>query len=210
MRKIILLAVILLGSRVLKAQTYFNGDRAGYNNFYETKFGFEADATISNTTDGTNFTTGNLAGFSLGFNVALPAIEPMSIMPALLYAQKGYTANTPSGTFSQRSQSVDIPVMAKFNTGGRLKFFIGPQVSFILSTSNKFSNSFPVAMRKNYQYSGTNIRYQGVAGAGLDLTRSISIHALYTFDLQRTNKSASNFVPSYRQQALLLGLGFNL
>jgi hypothetical protein len=210
MRKIILLATILLVAGRVSAQTYFNGDRADYNNYYQSNFSFEIDANISNSTNGANFNTGNLAGITAGFNLDLPVAYPLSIVPALLYAQKGYTANTPSGNFTQRTQSIEIPVMAKFHSGKVFNFYIGPQVSYIVATSNKFSADFPTAIRNNYEYSGTNIRYQGVAGIGIDVTRSINVHARYTFDLQGTNVNANNYVPSYRMQAWQLGFGFNI
>jgi hypothetical protein len=210
MRKIILLATMLLVAGSVSAQTYFNNDRVDYNSYYQSNFGFEIAANLSNTTNGPNFNTGNLPGVTAGFNIDLPVAYPLSIVPAILYSMKGYTANTPSGDFTQRSQSIEIPVMARFRSGSAISFYLGPQVSYMVSSTNKFSDNFPTAIRQNYQYSGANLRYQGVAGIGLDITHSINIHARYTFDLQGTNVNANNFVPSYRLQAWQLGLGFNL
>jgi hypothetical protein len=210
MRKIILLATILLVAGNVSAQTYFNNDRVDYNSYYQSKFGFEIAANLSNATNGANFNTGNLPGISAGFNIDLPVAYPLSIVPAILYSMKGYTASTSSGDFTQRSQSIDIPVMARFRSGSLFSFYIGPQVSYLISTTNKFSDNFPTAIRQNYQYNGVNLRYQGVAGIGLDITHDINIHARYTFDLKGTNVNANNFVPSYRLQAWQLGLGFNI
>lgn len=210
MKKIILLATILLIAGTVSAQTYFNGDRADYNSYYQSKFGFEVAANISNATPAANFNTGSVTGITAGFNIDLPVAYPLSIVPALMYSQKGYTANTPSGEFTQRTQSIDIPVLAKFHSGSVFNFYLGPQVSYLVSTTNKYSQNFATTGRENYQYSGSNIRFQGVVGAGIDVTTMVNIHARYAFDLQGTNTNGNIVLPSYRSQAWQVGFGFNL
>ncbi|MBC7399962.1 MAG: PorT family protein [Mucilaginibacter sp.] len=210
MKKIILLATILLVAGTVSAQTYFNNDRADYNSYYQSRFGFEVAANISNATPGANFNTGSVTGITAGFNLDLPVAYPLSIVPALMYSQKGYSANTPAGEFTQRSQSIDLPVLAKFHSGSVFNFYLGPQISYIVSTTNKFSQNFATTGRENYQYTGSNLRYQGVVGVGIDITVAINVHARYAFDLQGTNTNANPVLPSYRSQAWQLGFGFNL
>jgi hypothetical protein len=210
MKKIILLATILLVAGTVSAQTYFNGDRADYNSYYQSKFGFEVAANISNATPGANFATGSVTGITAGFNLDLPVAYPLSIVPALMYSQKGYTANTAAGEFTQRSHSIDLPVLAKFHSGSMFNFYLGPQISYLVSTTNKFSQNFAPTGRENYQYTGSKLRYQGVVGVGVDVTSAINIHARYAFDLQGTNTNGNNTLPSYRSQAWQLGFGFNL
>ena len=106
MKKFILLATILPVAGRLSAQTYFNGDRVDYNPYYQPTFGFEAAANVSSVSPGENFNTRGLTGFSAGFNLDLPGSYPVSIMPALLFSQKGFTATTPSGDYSQRMQTL--------------------------------------------------------------------------------------------------------
>lgn len=211
MKKFILLATILLVAGSVSAQTYFNGDRADYNPYYQSKWGFEAAATFSTVTPGENFNTSSLTGFSAGFNVDLPVSYPLSVMPALLYSQKGYTATTPSGDYSQRMQTVELPVLARFRSGSVFSFYLGPQVSYIISATNTFNGNFSETARSHYQYGGANLRYQGVAGAGVDVTKSINIHARYSFDLTGTGANGNAaFVPTYRGHMFQLGFGVNI
>jgi hypothetical protein len=210
MKKIILLATILLVAGSVSAQTYFNGDRADFNPYYQSKWSFEAAANLSNITTGANFNTRNLAGFSVGFNLDLPVAYPLSIMPALLYAQKGFTAATPSGEYSQRLQAVELPVLAKFDTGSIFSLYLGPQISYLVSASNKYNGDFPAALRERYEYGGINLRYQGVLGLGIDVTKSFNIHTRYSFDLSGTAANGNAYVPTYHSHAFQLGFGVHL
>jgi hypothetical protein len=210
MKKIVLLVTMALLAGTVSAQTYFNGDRADYDTYYQSKFGFEVAANISNATPGTNFQTSSVTGITAGFNVNLPVSHTLSIVPALMYSQKGYIANTPAGDYTQRFQSIDLPVLAKFHTGSVFNFYLGPQASYLVSTTNKFSQNFAATGRENYQYSGNNLRYQGVVGVGIDITHAINVHTRYAFDLQGTPTNGNTVVPSYRNQAWQIGVGFNL
>ncbi|MES2377218.1 MAG: porin family protein [Bacteroidota bacterium] len=209
MKKIILLATILLVAGTVSAQTYFNGDRADFNSYYQSKFGFEVAANISNATPGTNFNTGSITGITAGFNLDLPVAYPLSIVPALMYSQKGFSAKTPAGEYTQRTQSIDLPVLAKFHAGSVFNFYVGPQISYLVATTSKFGENFAATGRENYQYGGSRLLYQGVVGAGIDVTKAINVHARYAFDLQGTPTNGNPVLPSYRSQALQLGFGFN-
>lgn len=207
MKKIILLATILLVAKSVSAQTYF-GSRSDYIPDYESNFGLIAGANISNissATNAANFNTRNLTGFSIGFDVDLSVSYPFSIMPGLLFAQKGFTANTPSGEYTQHLQAVELPVLAKLRAGKLLSFFAGPQVSYIMSASNKYSSDFPDAIRERYEYGGAYLRYQGVLGLGIGVTRSISIQSRYSIDLTGTSANGNPYVPTYRGHVLQLG-----
>lgn len=208
MKKILLLAIVLLAAGTVNAQSYFNGDRADYNSFYQPKMGFEFGAVMSNTTGSSNFNTSSLAGFSAGFAFDLPVSYPFSIAPAILYSQKGYSANTQFGNFTQRSQYVDAPILAKFHAGHSINLYLGPQVSYMIASSNNFGSNFSSATRQSFAYSGSRIFYDGVIGAGVDISNSIELHARYTIDLQGTNSNGNNYISTYRNQAWQVGLGF--
>jgi hypothetical protein len=209
MKKFILLATILLIAGTVSAQTFFNGERADYDNYYQPKYGFMIAGNISKASPGANFSTSSITGITAGFNMDLPISYPLSIVPGLMYAQKGYTANTSAGEFTQRSQSIDLPVLAKFHSGSVFNFYLGPQVSYLISTTNKYSETFAATGRENYKYTGSPIRYQGVVGMGVEVTKHIDILARYAFDLLGTSTNGNNVIPSYRSQAWQIGIGFS-
>jgi hypothetical protein len=210
MKKLILLAVVLLVAGSVSAQTYFNGDKADFNTFYQPSWGFELGAAISNATNSPNFNTGSLTGFNAGFTVDLPVAYPLSIMPEIQYTQKGYTANTQSGDFTQRTQFLDVPILAKFRSGNAFNFYVGPQVSYLVAAASSFSNGFSATSRENYQYTGSKILYDGVIGVGVNITNSIDLHAKYAFDLEGTNSNGNNVMPAYRNEVWQVGLGFRI
>jgi hypothetical protein len=210
MKKLIILAIVLLTAGTVSAQTYFNGARADYDEYYESTFGFELSGNMSNATRGQNFNTFNVAGFSAGINIVIPVNYPLSIVPGLLYTQRGFSATTPSGYFTQRTQSIDVPVLAKFKATKLVSFSVGPQLSYLLSNSNKFNDNFTPAARSSYDYVGTTFRVQGVAGVGVTVTRNLSLHARYVLDLNRSTKHAAGLMPGYRTQSWQVGFGFNI
>jgi hypothetical protein len=210
MKKLILLAAILLTAGTVSAQTYFNGARADYNEYYESKFGFELSGNMSNATRGPNFRTFDVAGFSAGINVVIPVVYPISVMPALLYSQKGFSATTPSGYYTQRTQSIDAPILAEFSTGKSVSFYLGPQVSYIISNSSKFSDNFSPTTRSTYQNPGNLFRLQGVAGIGVDVSTSLSLHARYILDINRNAQNNGGLMPTYRTQSWQVGFGINI
>ncbi|MFD2148339.1 porin family protein [Mucilaginibacter antarcticus] len=210
MKRLIILAAIILTSVSVKAQTYFNNARADYDSYFETKFGVQLSGNLSSASTGSNFTTSNIAGFTAGVNIDFPVNYTVSIVPAVLFTQKGFSANTPSGSYTQRSQSIDVPVLAKFRSNGAINFYLGPQVSYLISNSSQFNQNFSSGDRSSYQYGGSNIRLQGVAGVGVDVSRTLSLHGRYAFDLNSTSQNGNPTTPTYRMQAWQFGFGVNI
>ncbi len=209
-KRIIFLAAVLLASKSVNAQTFFNNARADYDSYYENQFGFEVNANMSNTTNAANFKSSNLIGYSAGIHFILPLRYPVTIEPMVLYSQKGFVANTPSGRFTQKSQFIDVPILAKISIVGPLKVYVGPQVSLLMTTSNQYDQGFIANNQVYYEYTGSKITYQGMAGIGFDPNTSVEIHIRYSMDLvSKYGNSNQNYVPSYRRSFIEAGIGFN-
>jgi hypothetical protein len=213
MKSILLLAAGLLLAGTVSAQRLY-GPLSDYSStdFYESKFGFEASVNVSNAvgaSSSSNFNAGSLTGFTAGATYELPVIYPFSLQSALLYSQKGYSAETASGNFTQRTEYIDIPVLAKFKIVNLVNLYLGPQLSFLASTSNTFSAGFNDANKQYYQSSNVNrTNFDGVIGVGIDVSRNFDIHARYNVDLNQTSANGNQFVPGYSNQVVQLGLGF--
>jgi len=212
MKNILLLAMGLLLAGSVSAQRNLYGPLSDYNttNFYDTKIGFEASVNVSNTLGGSsNFNTGAMKGFTGGFTFELPVVYPFSIQSEVLYSQKGFSAETPNGNFSQRTQYIDVPVLAKFKVAGLVNLYMGPQLSFLAASANNFANGFNEGSKQFYNSANINkTNWDGVIGVGFDVSQNIDLHARYTVDLRQTNSNGNTFVPGYTNQALQLGLGF--
>ncbi len=213
MKNILLLALGLLFAGTVSAQRNIYGPLSDYNstNFYEPKVGFEASVNVSNSigNSSSNFNTGSLTGLTAGLTFELPVVYPFSLQAEALYSQKGYSAETPNGNFTQRTQYIDVPLLAKFKVAGLVNFYLGPQVSFLAATSNSFSAGFNESNKQFY--ASTNVdktNLDAVVGFGFDVSRTIDIHAKYTIDLNQSNANGNLYVPGYSNQVLQLGLGF--
>ena len=130
------------------AQQFF-GARGDYDDAFRPRFGFSMGAAFSNAVPSSksNYDTGAIAGFSLGFTYSNPVSDLISIGAEALYSQKGYAATTQAGRFSQSSQFMDIPVYIKLNTGRKFNVFAGPQLSYLLSSNNRYNEGFDESLR---------------------------------------------------------------
>jgi hypothetical protein len=221
MKKNLFLAICLLVAGSVSAQRrYYHSqrDNSGYRNhnnddFYTPKIGLEIGANVSNqvSSSNSNYSTGSLGGLNAGLTFDLPIIYPLSFAPEVLYSQKGYEATTDNGIFTQRTHFIDIPLLAKFKVGPAFNFYIGPQLSYLLSTTNTYDDGFAVASEHYYENNNGHKSFlDGVLGVSFDINRSVDLHARYTLDLQQTDSQGSTYVPNYRNQVWQFGIGFRL
>jgi hypothetical protein len=224
MKKLVFFAICLLVAGEVSAQGYYPPRRVrrppprpGYyqqprqhNNFYQVTGGFKAGLNVANTIDAYNsdFSTNTLAGWNVGFTLDVPIIYPLSFSPEILFSQKGYSAQTADGDFRQRNNFIDVPLLAKVKLGQNFNFVIGPQLSFLVSSKNSYRNGFVTVIDDRYDYAGNKTLLGGVVGIGLDLSRSVDIHARYTIDIQDSNNPADSYIPDYRNQVWQVGIGF--
>jgi hypothetical protein len=216
MKKIHLLALFLLFAGSVSAQYYDpNAPRHRRQRYVrreqpanQVQVGFAAGLNSSNIVDANNSYrgTGTLTGFNAGITFDVPIVYNFSFAPEVLYSQKGYFAETTDGNLTQHFNFIDVPLLAKFKVGPFFNFYVGPQVSFLVSSNQTFDNGFVVTNQNNYAYNGNNTFIDGVVGVSFDITRYFDIHARYAIDLNSTN-SNSTVIPDYRNQVWQVGFG---
>jgi hypothetical protein len=220
MKKIFFLAICLLVAGSVNAQRrYYHSQRGGDNrnsnngDFYSPKIGLEIGGNVSNqiSSSNSNYSTGSLVGLNAGLTFDLPIIYPLSFAPEVLYSQKGCEATTIDGIYTERTHFIDIPLLAKFRVGPAFNFYIGPQLSYLLSTNITYDNGFVVSREQYYENNNGHKSFlDGVLGVSFDINRSVDLHARYTLDLQQTDSQGSTYVPAYRNQVWQFGIGFRL
>lgn len=219
------MTICLLVAGTVSAQNYYYGRpaprrhyvrrqarRPQYDDFYRVKVGLEAGVNISNTINAynPNYSTGTVAGLNAGLTLEIPLIYPLSFEPELLFSQKGYTASDPTvttgnGDYTSRSNYIDVPLLAKFRLAPGFNFLIGPQVSFLLNTTNTYPATFT---QDHYNYNGNTTFLGGVIGISVDINPVVELRARYTIDFNQTDPYGNTTVPDYRNQVVQLGLGF--
>jgi hypothetical protein len=222
MKKLTFLVIALLAVGTVSAQRRYPSPRRypnqGQSNqrdrddFYHVKFGIVGGVNISNlvNVNNNNYSTDTKAGLNIGASLDIPIIKPLTFEGEVLYSQKGYRANTVDGDFTQRSNFIDVPLLAKLQLAPGFNFVVGPQISFLTSTQNIYRSGFVTTREDVYNRDADGYNksiIDGVVGVGIDLSPNVELRGRYTLDLQN-NDSNGTYAPQYRNQVWQIGLGF--
>ena len=200
MKKIFILAIGLFATTTaVKAQ--------------DIKFGIKAGLNVSDIIKGdgnNNFDTKTKTGFNAGVTVDIPLIAGLAFTPEVLYSQKGYKQTYSVGEFTQTTNFIDVPILASFKLGSSFNIVAGPQVSFLLSTKNKFENGFGSVEQENVEDDSDRFKKSlvgGVIGFRYDVNDKFDIHGRYALDFQKNNENGTNNTPEFRNQVFSVGVG---
>lgn len=203
MKKIIILAMGLFITGVANAQST---DKA-------IRLGVKAGANYSNIIkdDGNNdFKTDYLVGYHAGITLDIPLLPNLAFTPEALYSTKGYKSSSTFGDFTQTTHFIDIPILASIKLAEGLNVVAGPQVSFLLSTNNKFENGFGSTEQQIVEDDADRFKKSlvgGVIGFRYDFSNKVGINGRYALDFQKNNENGSTQTPEYKNQVFQLGLG---
>lgn len=176
------------------------------------KFGVKGGLNIANIIkdDGNNdFDTESKLGFNAGLTVEIPLIAGLAFTPEVLYAQKGYKQTSSFGEFTRTTSFIDVPILASFRLGSSFNIVAGPQVSFLLSTKNKFENDFG-SVEQTIDEESDRFKKSlvgGVVGFRYDINPKFDIHGRYALDFQKNNEDGSSNTPEFRNQVFSVGVG---
>lgn len=201
MKKLIILALGLFAAGAANAQAPIRlGVKAGLNL-----------PNIIKDNGNNDFKTKVNPGFNAGVTLDINLIKGLAFTPELLYSTKGYKAETAFGDFTQTTSFIDIPILATINLGGSgLNLVVGPQVSFLLSTKNKFENGIGTAEQEIIESKSDRFKKSlagGLIGFRYDINDKIDIHGRYALDFQKNNVDGSKETPEFKNQVFSLGLG---
>lgn len=174
-------------------------------------FGVKGGVSFSNIikTDDSNFKTDYTTGYNAGIFVNVPIVSVLSFQPELMFSQKGYKSERTLGTLTQTTNWIEVPVLAKISPTAGFNIYVGPQVSFLTKTNNKFEGNFGTADETKYEADADKFKKSivgGVLGAGFDLTKNVSLNARYALDFQKNNQDGTNETPAFKNQVWQAGL----
>lgn len=177
------------------------------------RFGIKGGVSFSNIIkdDGNNdFKTDYVTGFNAGATVDIKILSSLAFTPEVLYATKGYKSKSIFGEFTQTTHFIEIPILATVKLTQGLNVVVGPQVSFLMSTTNKFENGFGTVEQKQVEDESDRFKKSllgGVIGARFDVNKQVGIFGRYALDFQKNNENGSTTTPEYKNQGFQLGLG---
>lgn len=222
MKKFIFLAICLFAVGTASAQSYYDGPRhrqprryvrherpRQYDDFNQIKVGFTAGLNLANTLDAydSRFGSSTIAGFNGGITLDVPIAYPFSFAPEILFSQKGYSADLENARFTERTNYIDIPLLAKFRIVRGFNFLIGPQLTFLTSQRDTY-REFGTNVTTRYDgHEGDQSYVAGVVGVSFDINRNVEIRGRYNIDLSRNSSNEAD-LPDFRNQVWQIGLGF--
>ncbi|WP_343530610.1 porin family protein [Pedobacter sp.] len=177
------------------------------------RLGIKGGASFSNIIkdDGNNdFKTDYLVGYHVGATLDIKLLENLAFTPELLYSTKGYKLESGLGKFTQTTHFIDVPILASIKLAEGFNVVAGPQVSFLLSTKNKFENGFSSAEQQIVEDESDRFKKSllgGVIGARFDLSNKVGIYGRYAIDFQKNNENGSTTTPEFKNQGFQVGLG---
>src|SRR5690606_21683544 len=86
--------------------------------------------------------TGQRHGFHIGFYGESFISESTSIQIEVLYSQQGYELRDDSGTFTQKLDYINLPLLLKLYPDDNFFVEVGPQVGLAISHKETFDSSF--------------------------------------------------------------------
>lgn len=208
MKKVLICALSLLVAGVANAQT--GGG---------VKLGIKGGVDVSNmipSDEDENFDTEFKTGFHAGIFTNIPLAGGLSFAPELLYSQKGYktSGSTLIGgpyEFSVTTNFIEVPVLLNIRAADNFNIHLGPQVSFLTSTTESFEQGAN-EYRSTVEEENDNLKKSlvgGVVGVGFNVGPKLGIHGRYALDLQK-NENGTSTTPRYRNQVFQVGLGITL
>lgn len=177
------------------------------------KLGAKAGVNISNIikdNGNNNFKTDYLVGYHAGITLDIKLLENLAFTPEALYSTKGYKSTSTFGEYTQTTHFIDIPILASIRLAEGLNVVAGPQVSFLLSTNNKFETGFGTVEQKNVEDNSDRFKkslFGGVIGFRYDFSNKVGINGRYALDFQKNNENGTSQTPEFKNQVFQVGLG---
>lgn len=179
-------------------------------------FGIKAGLNFSNIikTDDSNFKTNYNTGFNAGVFLNLPVVDRLSFQPELMFSQKGYKSDRTGvlgdGTLTQTTNWIEIPILADIEAAKGFNIYLGPQVSFLTKTVNKYDGTFSSSQQTTYESDANKFKKSilgGVLGIGINLNSKLSLNGRYALDFQKNNEDGTTSTPAFKNQVWQVGLG---
>ncbi|EDP97070.1 porin family protein [Kordia algicida OT-1] len=174
MKKLFLtIGIILLAFQAGNAQdvakkTANIGIKGGYN---LAAVSFDGDAE-----------TGDRSGFHLGFYGESFLNENIALQIEVLYSQQGYEIEANGGTFTQKLDYINLPLMLKGYLGDNFFLEVGPQVGVAISHKEEFDSNFNL-FDTTQEFEPNSFDYGVNFGAGFKTNSGISLSARYHLGL---------------------------
>lgn len=123
--------------------------------------------------------TGQRHGFHIGVYGEEFLSQNFSIQPELMYSQQGYEIKNSSGTFTQKLDYINLPVMLKAYPSKNFFLEAGPQIGLAISHKEEYEGLFS----SSQQYDPNNFDWGMNFGGGFKTNSGVSLGVRYHLGL---------------------------
>lgn len=127
--------------------------------------------------DGTS-ETARLHGFHIGVYGESYLGKYFSIQPEILYSKQGYKIIEDSGTYTQKLDYINVPLMLKLYPVKSFFLEAGPQIGFSISHKETFDSGF-ILYDTSKEFEPSNFDWGVNLGAGFKSDAGVSLGARY-------------------------------
>lgn len=149
-------------------KTFNAGIKAGYNL-----------AAVSFDGDGK---TGQRHGFHVGFYGESFLTESIALQLEVLYSQQGYEIKGNGGTFTQKLDYINLPLMFKMYPDDNFFLEVGPQVGLAISHKEEFDSGFDL-FDIEQEFDPNSFDYGVNFGGGFKTDSGVSLGVRYHLGL---------------------------
>ena len=122
--------------------------------------------------------TGQRHGFHIGLYGESFITESLALQLELLYSQQGYEISNNSGTFTQKLNYINLPMMFKGYPSNNFFLEAGPQIGMAISHKEEFDSGFDI-FDTSQEFDPNNFDWGVNFGGGFKTNSGVSIGVRY-------------------------------
>ena len=142
------------------------------------KFGYNL-AAVSFDGDGE---TAQRHGFHVGFYGESFLTESIALQAEFLYSQQGYEIEADGGTFTQKLDYINVPLLLKLYPDENFFIEVGPQIGLAISHKEEFDNNFNL-FDTSQEFDPSSFDYGVNFGGGFKTNSGVSLGVRYHLGL---------------------------
>lgn len=185
-------------SITLAATAIIFGANVTYAQNNKTKVGIKAGVSLMTlgaaTSNGVSVNYNYRAGFQGGLTLESSLSDGILLNTQILYTQKGGNVNTTINNINFQGGTqvdyIDVPLLIGFKANQKLAFYIGPQVSFLLSQKTSLVASNGASTTSTDKTGLKKSLFGGNIGAGYKFTDNVGLNVNYIFDFANAAEKA--------------------